>query len=58
MHSIVTIGDCIIDEIRFETEDPRRFVLVAISPGETCVEIEVLHEDHGCIPAVVLAAPN
>ncbi|MCQ4633314.1 hypothetical protein GB927_024950 [Shinella sp. CPCC 100929] len=25
MHSIVTIGDCIIDEIRFETEDPRRF---------------------------------
>jgi len=40
------------------TEDPRRFVLVAISPGETCVDIEVLHEDHGCIPAIVLAAPN
>ena len=40
------------------TEDPRRFVLVAVSPGETCVDIEVLHEDHGCIPAVVLAAPN
>ena len=25
MHSIVTIGDCIIDEIRFETEEPHRF---------------------------------
>jgi hypothetical protein len=39
------------------TENPRRFVLVAVSAGETCVEIEVLHEDHGCIPATVLAAP-
>ncbi len=40
------------------TENPRRFVLVAVSPGDTCVEIEVLNEDHGCIPATVLAAPN
>jgi len=40
------------------TENPRRFVLVAVSPGDTCVEIEVLNDDHGCIPATVLAAPN
>ncbi len=40
------------------TEDPRIFVLVGVSPGETCVEIEVVGEDHGCIPATVIAAPN
>lgn len=40
------------------TEHPRRFVLVAVSAGETCVEIEVLNEEHGCIPAVVLAEPR
>lgn len=40
------------------TEDPRRFVFVAVSPGTTCVDIEVVHEDQGCIPATVLAAPN
>lgn len=40
------------------TENPRRFVLIAVSPGTTCVEIEVVQEDHGCIPATVLAAPN
>lgn len=46
------------DILRVEpTENPRRFVFVAVSPGETCVDIEVVHEDHGCIPATVLAAP-
>ncbi len=40
------------------TEHPRRFVLVAVSPGETCVEIEVVGEDHGCVPATVLAGSN
>ena len=40
------------------TEDPRRFVLVAVGPGETCVEVEVVNEAQGCIPATVLAAPN
>ncbi|MBA3546159.1 MAG: hypothetical protein H0T76_06740 [Nannocystis sp.] len=40
------------------TEDPRIFVLVAVSPGETCVDIEVVGDDHGCIPATVLAKPN
>jgi len=40
------------------TEHPRRFVLVAVSAGTTCVDIEVLHENQGCIPATVLAAPR
>ncbi len=38
------------------TEHPRRFVLVAVSPGDTCIDIEVDHDDRGCIPARVLAA--
>lgn len=47
------------DILRVErTEDPRIFVFVGVSPGETCVDIEVVHEDHGCIPATVIAAPN
>ena len=47
------------DILRVElTENPRIFVLVGVNPGETCVEIEVVGEDHGCIPATVTAAPN
>ena len=38
------------------TEQPRRFVLIGVAPGETCVDIEVDYEDHGCIPATVIAA--
>ena len=38
------------------TENPRRFVLIGVAPGETCVDVEVDYEDHGCIPATVLAA--
>ena len=40
------------------TENPRTFVFIAVSPGETCIEVEVVGDDHGCIPATVLAAPN
>jgi hypothetical protein len=40
------------------TENPRRFVFVAVGPGTTCIDIEVVREEHGCIPATVLAAPN
>ena len=45
------------DILRVEpTEAPRRFVLIGVAPGETCVDIEVDHEDRGCIPATVIAA--
>ena len=37
------------------TENPRRFVLVGVNPGTTCVQLEVDYEKHGCIPATVLA---
>lgn len=40
------------------TETGRRFVFIAVSPGETCIDVEVVREDQGCIPATVLAAPN
>ena len=44
------------DILRVEpTENPRRFVLIGVAPGETCVDIEVDYEDRGCIPAAVLA---
>jgi len=47
------------DILRVEpTENPRRYVFVAVGPGTTCVDIEVVREDHGCIPTTVLAAPN
>lgn len=39
------------------TENPRRFILIGVSPGETCVELEVDYEERGCIPATVLAPP-
>ena len=38
------------------TGNPRRFVLIGVAPGETCVDIEVDHDERGCIPATVLAA--
>jgi len=42
------------DVLRVEaTENPRQFVLIGVGVGETCVDIEVLHEDRGCIPATV-----
>ncbi|HEY0137066.1 MAG TPA: hypothetical protein VGB85_23445 [Nannocystis sp.] len=45
------------DILRVEpTEAPRRFVIIGVAPGETCVDIEVDYEDHGCIPATVIAA--
>lgn len=37
------------------TENPRRFILIGVSPGETCVELEVDYSDRGCIPATVVA---
>lgn len=39
------------------TEHPRRFVLIAVEPGETCVIVEVLGNREDCIPATVLASP-
>lgn len=46
------------DVVRVEaTEDPRRFVLIGVGVGETCIDVEVVHEDHGCIPATVTANP-
>ena len=40
------------------TGDPRRFIMIGVSPGETCVEVEVDYDRHGCIPArVIEAAP-
>ena len=45
------------DILRVEpTESPRRFVLIGVAPGETCVDIEVDYDERGCIPATVLAA--
>lgn len=35
------------------TEHPRRFVLVGVAPGETCVVVEVLGDREDCIPATV-----
>lgn len=44
------------DVMRVEpTEDSRRFVFVGVAPGDTCIEIEVDYDDHGCIPARVVA---
>lgn len=40
------------------TETARRFVLIAVSPGETCIDVEVVREDQGCIPATVVAGAN
>lgn len=40
------------------TEHPRRFVLIGVAPGETCVDIEVDYDERGCIPATVLAASS
>lgn len=47
------------DVLRVEpTSEPRRFIVIGVTPGETCVAVEVDHDDHGCIPArVVEAAP-
>jgi hypothetical protein len=30
-------------------------VFIGVEPGETCVEIEVDYDEHGCIPARVIA---
>lgn len=35
------------------TDNERRFVLTGVSPGKTCVWVEVLGEREECIPAVV-----
>lgn len=44
------------DVLRVEpTENGRRFVFVGVAAGETCVEIEVDYDEHGCIPARVVA---
>lgn len=44
------------DVLRVEpTENGRVFVLVGVGLGETCVDIEVTYDDHGCIPARVVA---
>lgn len=40
------------------TETARRFVFIAVSPGTTCIDVEVVREDQGCVPATVLAAAN
>lgn len=37
------------------TENPRRFILIGVAPGDTCVQLEVDYQNHGCIPAAVLA---
>lgn len=37
------------------TENPRRFILIGVAPGDTCVQLEVDYDAHGCIPATVLA---
>jgi hypothetical protein len=38
------------------TEKSRRFALIGVKPGETCVWVEVLGEREECIPATVAAA--
>ncbi len=37
------------------TENPRRFILIGVAQGDTCVQLEVDYQDRGCIPATVLA---
>ncbi len=37
------------------TGDSRRFVLIGVAPGQTCVQVEVDYRDRACIPAVVTA---
>jgi hypothetical protein len=39
------------------TSGERNFVFIAAALGDTCVAVEVNHEEEDCIPARVVAAP-